>query len=115
MVLDTVIFDMDGVIADTEIIESQSLEKLLKEYGKTPQYQKNGLIHIIGLAGDKSWIDFKEKYELSDNISILRNRKREIFEQIIKQELKPPNKKYVRPPEVASSEFLYKVLSKYNP
>ena len=33
----------------------------------------------------------------------------------IKQELKPPNKKYVRPPVVANSEFLYNVLSKYNP
>ena len=33
----------------------------------------------------------------------------------IKQELRPPNKKYVRPAEVANSEFLYNVLSKYNP
>jgi len=33
----------------------------------------------------------------------------------MKQELRPPNKKYVSPPEVANSEFLYNVLSKYNP
>ena len=33
----------------------------------------------------------------------------------IKQEDKPPNKKYIKPPEVADSEFLYIVDSKYNP
>lgn len=33
----------------------------------------------------------------------------------IKQEDRPPNKKYVRPPLVANSEFLYMVLSKYKP
>ena len=33
----------------------------------------------------------------------------------IKHELKPPNKKYIKPPVVANSEFLYIVLNKYKP
>jgi hypothetical protein len=33
----------------------------------------------------------------------------------IKQEDKPPNKKYIRPPEVADSESLYIVDNKYKP
>jgi hypothetical protein len=33
----------------------------------------------------------------------------------IKQDDKPPNKKYIRPPEVAGSESLYIVDNKYNP
>lgn len=83
-----VIFDMDGLIADTELIESKSLEKLLKEYNKEPKYYENGLVHIIGLAGDKTWIDLKKKYNIDADISVLRNRKRAIFEQIVKEEIK---------------------------
>ena len=33
----------------------------------------------------------------------------------IKQEAKPPNKKYVKPADVANSEFLYKLQAKYKP
>jgi hypothetical protein len=33
----------------------------------------------------------------------------------IKQDDKPPNKKYIRPPEVADSESLYIVDNKYKP
>jgi HAD superfamily hydrolase (TIGR01509 family) len=80
-----VIFDMDGLIADTESIESKALEKILREYGKTPHYQKNGLIHRIGLAGNETWIDIKNKYGITEDIDVLRTRKREIFETLIKE------------------------------
>jgi hypothetical protein len=33
----------------------------------------------------------------------------------IKQDDKPPKRKYIRPPDVANSEFLYKVDNIYNP
>jgi hypothetical protein len=33
----------------------------------------------------------------------------------IKQDDKPPNKKYIRPPDVADSESLYIADNKYNP
>jgi hypothetical protein len=33
----------------------------------------------------------------------------------IKQDDKPPNKKYIRPPDVAGSESLYIEDNKYNP
>ena len=45
-----VIFDMDGLILDTEIIEHRAFEKLLGEYGATPKPHKNGLIHQVGFA-----------------------------------------------------------------
>lgn len=32
----------------------------------------------------------------------------------IKQELRPPNKKYIKPPVVDNSEFLYTVLNIYS-
>ena len=84
-----VIFDLDGLIADTEIIESHALELLLKEYDKKPKYYPNGLIHIAGLAGDSMWITLKKTYAIDADITTLRNRKREIFEELIKKELKP--------------------------
>lgn len=84
-----VIFDMDGLIADTESIESKALEKLLQEYGKTPRYYGNGLIHVVGLAGDQTWVDLKTSYGINDDIALLRQRKRDIFEEIIKKGVKP--------------------------
>jgi len=56
-----VIFDMDGLILDTEIIEHRSFEKLLKEYGVAPIPHPNGLIHEIG-GGGGYFERFKERY-----------------------------------------------------
>jgi len=59
-----VIFDLDGLILDTEIIENQAYEKLLRDYGKTPEYNPNGLIHIIGM-GHAIYEIIKKKYQVN--------------------------------------------------
>ena len=46
--LKAVIFDMDGVIIDSEPIESLAWEKILLEYGKKPIISEWGLIHKVG-------------------------------------------------------------------
>ena len=81
-----VIFDMDGVIVDSEPIESLSLEKLLRKYGKTPQYNKEGLIHTVGLAGE-TYKQVSKKYNLKEDIEVLKKIKRKIFRDLVEKKL----------------------------
>lgn len=85
-----IIFDMDGLMVDTEIIEHRSFERLLREYGKEPKPYANGLIHQVGVAGSSYYEDFKQDYGLKDSLEIIRDKKRLFFEEIlIKEELLP--------------------------
>lgn len=84
-----VIFDMDGLIVDTESVESIALEKMLYSFGKKPEYQPNGLVHIVGLAGTQFWIDMKNQYGIDASIEDMKNKKRAYFEEILKEELTP--------------------------
>src|SRR3989344_1647598 len=80
-----VIFDMDGLILDTEIIESRSFEKLLKDYSIEPRPNTNGLIHKIG-GGAGFYEYFKERYNLSESIENIRDKKRTYWAEIVKNE-----------------------------
>jgi HAD superfamily hydrolase (TIGR01509 family) len=80
-----IIFDMDGVILDTEIIESRSFASLLTEYQVEPRPNQNGLLHEIG-GGGTYFEDFKAKYSLSDSVEIIRDKKRDYFKKIIEEE-----------------------------
>ncbi len=84
-----VILDMDGLMIDSEPLVSKSFELLIKEYGKEPIFEKNGLIHRVGLG--KIAIDMiKKKHGIKEKVDILRIRRREIYYEILKKEkIKP--------------------------
>lgn len=84
-----VIFDMDGLIIDSEPLHSKSLEILLKKYGKTPKYHKNGLIHRVGLSGDEEYIKLLEKYELQEEKELFRKKRRRIYVKLLNEKLEP--------------------------
>lgn len=84
-----VIFDMDGLIVETESIESKALERVLKEYNREPMRHPNGLIHLVGYAGQKHWEDFVSKYNLPDSIEIIRAKKRQFYNEVIEEGLMP--------------------------
>jgi HAD superfamily hydrolase (TIGR01509 family) len=80
-----VIFDLDGLIADTEEIESKSFIRLLAEHGIEPKLRPNGLIHKIG--GTNTYFeDFKKEYNLEDSVENIRDKKRAYFKEIIEKE-----------------------------
>ncbi|HVA97182.1 MAG TPA: HAD family phosphatase [Candidatus Acidoferrales bacterium] len=82
--IQAVIFDMDGLIVDTEILESRALEQIVKEFGKKPQLNDNGLIHQIGGAGKTYYTNLISKYQLPLDPDTLKAKKRIIFEQLVK-------------------------------
>lgn len=43
-----IIFDLDGVIVDTEGLKSRAYEEIIKSYGKKPTFTKLGTVHEAG-------------------------------------------------------------------
>lgn len=84
-----VIFDMDGLIVDTETIHSHAALEVLKAYGKEPIYEPNGLLHIIGESGDRENNRFINLYGLNIDSAELRKQRRAHFEKLIEKKLTP--------------------------
>ena len=63
------IFDMDGVIVDSEGLVSKSFEVLIKRRGKTPIFYENGVIQAIGLGHEIYHTVFKERHKIDENIN----------------------------------------------
>ena len=84
--LKAVIFDMDGLMFDTEPVSSKAYEKLIREYGKEPIFDpKTGLIHQAGLG--KVLINLiKEKHNIDEDDEILRQKRRTIYRKILEKE-----------------------------
>jgi HAD superfamily hydrolase (TIGR01509 family) len=85
MMIKAVIFDMDGVIIDSEPIESLSWEKILREYGKEPIINEWGLVHPVGT---KAFDYVMSKHGLVEDVEVIRNKKRKIYLELV---LKNPN------------------------
>lgn len=85
--IEAIIFDMDGVIVDSEPIESLAWQKLLVEYGKIPEFNKEGLIHDVGIS-DKGFHRLVKKYNLKGDIEELKAKKRNYFKNLVVADLK---------------------------
>jgi len=84
-----VIFDMDGLIVDTESIHSKAAEKILKKYNKIPDFFPNGLVHMIGHSGSVENLRFIKKYGLDLNEEELTRQRRAFFTELIQEKLTP--------------------------
>lgn len=90
-----VIFDMDGVIVDSEPVHYEAHNKLLKSYGQT--LSKEDIIKYVGLPTREVYKDIKEKFNLPYEVNELVKKKREIFASIAaeKVELMPHSKELI--------------------
>lgn len=84
-----VIFDMDGLMIDSEPIQSKSFESVLTEYGIQPEYQKNGLIQIIGVRAGDNWKRIKELHQIPESIDVLLEKKQKTYIELLKENIKP--------------------------
>ena len=71
-----VIFDMDGLMVDSEEQHSQTFEAILREYGADPEKDQHGIVHIPGVKGLENWRIFKEKYQIDEDEQILLEKKK---------------------------------------
>lgn len=84
-----VIFDLDGLIVDSEPIQTRAIWLLLEQYGVTPVIEEGKLLHKVGIAGEKSYIHTLEKYNIKEDHEILRMKRHKIYEELISKKLKP--------------------------
>ena len=80
-----VIFDMDGLIIDTVLLEHQTLEELLKGYKKKPKLNEYGLIQKPHNEGVNKYVDIKANYEIEEDVKTIQDKKRVIFHRRIKE------------------------------
>jgi HAD superfamily hydrolase (TIGR01509 family) len=68
-----VIFDMDGLLVDTEPLHYQATNLVLEEYGKvlTPEVNER----FIGLGDETFWSVVKEDFGITDSVAELRRKR----------------------------------------
>ena len=83
--VEAIIFDHDGVMVDTEPLQSKAWIEMLKKYGKEPELYENGLVHIVGISIDENWKILKEKYNVEEEIDSLEEQRGEIYFNLLKE------------------------------
>jgi beta-phosphoglucomutase len=75
--LKAVLFDMDGVMVDTELLQSQAFESVMAEYGViNPEKNEHGTIHVSGATTPETWEILKKRYGFEADTDELTAKKR---------------------------------------
>ena len=85
MTLKSIIFDHDGVMVDTEPLQSQAWIKILAKYGKTPEIYGNGLVHKVGITINENWNILKLKYGITENTNHLEEQRSNVYKDLLSQ------------------------------
>lgn len=85
--LRAVIFDMDGLMIDTEHLHHESFKTVLEQYGITPAPNKMGVIHISGISAEANWEHFKKQYGFSADTRELTNAKNNAHLKLLKNKV----------------------------
>ncbi len=83
------VFDMDGLMVDTEPLNSKALETTIKEYRKTPIYQENGLVQEVGVSSDENIRRILKKQCIDEDFQVFSNKRRAIYRLLLEQHLSP--------------------------
>jgi beta-phosphoglucomutase family hydrolase len=87
--LRAVIFDMDGLMVDTEYLHHTSFKKVLEQYGVNPVPNIHGVIHVSGVSAEANWELFKEKYNFNADTAELTRSKHKIHLKLLKNNVVP--------------------------
>ncbi len=84
-----IIFDMDGLMIETEHLQSRAFEQVLAEYGISPELHADGTVHQVGVSAHDNFVAMKEKYRLDADIDELLHKKQKIYREILSGNITP--------------------------
>jgi HAD superfamily hydrolase (TIGR01509 family) len=84
-----VIFDVDGLMIDSELIQSRAYEEILQQYNKKPVLNKLGIVHIVGIKAKDNWGILKKRYNLKEDTEILMKKRSKVYLNLLKEHIKP--------------------------
>lgn len=87
--LEAVLFDMDGLMIESEHLQSQAFQKILESHGIEPEYNSAGVIQIVGVTAKENLKLIKDKHGLEPSVDELLEIKNEIYNEIIDEGLEP--------------------------
>jgi HAD superfamily hydrolase (TIGR01509 family) len=88
--LKAAIFDMDGTMVDSEIIQSQGFESvLLDEYGIVAEKTEHGTVHTPGMTSNEIWEMLKQKYGFEADADELTAKKRMAVMAALEADIEP--------------------------
>ena len=79
------IFDMDGVMVDSELAHSAAYGKVLREYGVEPIENEHGTYNMAGLSLRETWEIFKQRHNIDEDTEVLIDKKRIAFKQELEE------------------------------
>jgi beta-phosphoglucomutase-like phosphatase (HAD superfamily) len=83
-----VIWDFDGVVSDTEPTQAKSYKIILKD-DYIIDFNLTNFIKYVGSTEDTIWAGLLREYKLEANIAELKEKRKAIFLELAKNELKP--------------------------
>ena len=82
--IQAVIFDMDGLMIDSEGKQSQAIEQTLREHGAEPiPDPATGVVQVVGMRARDNLHRLKEQHKLTAPLDVLHGRKNEIYRQML--------------------------------
>ncbi len=85
MTIMAVIFDHDGLMVDTEPLQSKAWMRVLAAHGRNPELYPNGLVHRVGRSINENWDILITKYGLTEDAECLENQRCGIYSALLAQ------------------------------
>lgn len=82
-----VIFDMDGLMIETEHLQSKAFEGVLEGYGKAPILNQDGIVQQVGWTTKRMWLLFKDKYKLDEDVEVLIDKKQDKYLELLEKQI----------------------------
>lgn len=84
-----VIFDMDGLLVESEHLQSKSFEIVLARHGVVAEYNEAGTIQIAGITSKENFELIKKKHHIPISSDELVSIKNEVYSQLIEDGIDP--------------------------